>query len=127
MPDPQIEQPRFCSRCGHPIVVAGAEYCKNCGAPLAGTRIFMRDPGFNPAVAFVLSLIPGLGHIYKGRVGRGVIWFFVVSIAYTMGPIGLLMHLICAVNAALKGALQDDRFGAPPLTQRTRASADPRE
>ncbi|HVA78106.1 MAG TPA: zinc ribbon domain-containing protein [Candidatus Binataceae bacterium] len=121
MPDPQFDQPRFCSRCGQPIVVAGAEFCKDCGAPIAPTRIFVPDPGFKPIVAFVLSVIPGLGHVYKGRVMRGVIWFVVVSIAYTMGPIGLLMHVICAMNAALSGALRDDGFSSPRIGRRTRA------
>jgi hypothetical protein len=121
VPDPRFDQARFCSRCGQPIVVAGAGFCKDCGAPVAGTRIFVRDPGFKPVVAFVLSVIPGLGHVYKGRVMRGAIWFLVVSFAYAIGPIGLLMHVICAVNAALSGALRDDGFNPPRLGRRVRA------
>jgi hypothetical protein len=88
VPDPQLDQPRFCSRCGQPIVVAGAKFCKDCGAPVAATQIFAREPGFNPIVAFVLSVIPGLGQVYKGRVTRGVIWFCAVILAYALGPLG---------------------------------------
>ena len=31
---------------------------------------------------------------------RGVMWFFGVAIAYGAGPIGYLLHLICAASAA---------------------------
>src|SRR5262249_26558466 len=66
VPEFDYERARYCSRCGQPIVVADAQFCKECGAPLAGTRIFVANPGFNPIVAAVLSFIPGLGHLYKG-------------------------------------------------------------
>ncbi len=93
------------------MVVTGAEFCKDCGAPLAGSRFFAKNPGFNPVMAAILSLVPGLGHVYKGRPGRGAVWFFVVSFAYAASPsFGLLMHLICAANAALKGAVDEHAF-----------------
>ena len=31
---------------------------------------------------------------------RGVMWFFVVVVAYGAGPLGYLLHLICAASAA---------------------------
>jgi hypothetical protein len=93
------------------VVVAGAEFCKDCGAPLAGGRFFARNPGFNPVIAAALSIVPGLGHVYKGRPGRGAGWFFAIFFAYGMNPaLGLLLHVICAANAALQGAIQDDAF-----------------
>jgi len=109
-------------------VVAGAQFCKDCGAALAGTRIFVREPGFKPTVAFLLSIVPGLGHVYKGRPARGAIWFFVVLLAYALGPIGLLMHAICALNAALSGMLRDDAFPSGrggPRTRPSRADSAP--
>jgi hypothetical protein len=57
-----------------------------------------------PVVAFLLSVIPGLGHFYQGHAMRGVVWFFGVAIAYGAGPIGYLLHLICAVSAATYGS-----------------------
>lgn len=57
---------------------------------------------WNPGVAGVLSFIfPGAGQIYKGQVGAGVIWFFVVIIGYLMlfFP-GLILHIICICTAA---------------------------
>ena len=111
MPEPDFEQAHYCWRCGQPVVVTGAQFCKDCGAPLAGGHFFALNPGFKPVLAAVLSIVPGLGHIYKGRPARGVAWFFGVAFAYSVGfPFGLLLHLICALNAALKGALEDDAF-----------------
>jgi TM2 domain-containing membrane protein YozV len=104
------DQPRFCSRCGLPVTVEGASFCKDCGAVLGASGIIGGEGAMRPLVAFLLSIIPGLGHIYQGHVGRGVIWFFSVAIAYGAGPIGYLLHLICAVSAASYGRNRyDDR------------------
>ena len=97
MPELRLERAQYCWRCGRPVVVAGAEFCKDCGAPLAGGRFFARNPGFNPVIAAALSIVPGLGHVYKGRPGRGAGWFFAIFFAYGMNPaLGLLLHVICA-------------------------------
>ena len=61
-----------------------------------------------PLFAFLLSIIPGLGHIYQGHVVRGIVWFFAVAIAHSAGPIGYLLHLICAVSAASYGSPRYD-------------------
>jgi hypothetical protein len=110
VPEAEFETPRFCARCGQPIVVADASFCKSCGAPLTRFPLLRRDPGFNPIIALVLSIIPGVGHIYRGKPFRGVLWFFGVSFAWTaMGPVmGALIHLLCAVNAAFSGVIHED-------------------
>jgi hypothetical protein len=105
---PIVEPPRFCSRCGSPVVVSDAVYCKQCGAPLASTVWLNRDMTWRPWIALVLSIVPGLGHWYKGQIFRGIIWFFTVSCSYLLQPLGLMMHIICAGNAALGGALKED-------------------
>jgi Family of unknown function (DUF6677) len=121
VPDFGNEAARFCSRCGQPVVVTGAQFCKECGAPLAGTSIFARDPGFSPVTAALLSIIPGLGHVYKRKPGRGALWFFAVMIAYGTGPqLGVLLHVICAINAAIQGALAGDGFQPRRRRGRTR-------
>ena len=113
MPESDFEKARYCSRCGQPVVVAEADFCKDCGAPLTGVRVFIRDPGFNPFLAAALSVVPGLGHLYKGSPGRAVMWFFLVTSAYSFNPaLGLLLHFVCAANAALKGAIEDDAFSS---------------
>lgn len=60
-------------------------------------------------LALVLSIVPGVGHIYRGRPFKGVMWFFFVSIAYGMGTaLGILIHIICAANAAFSDAIRED-------------------
>ena len=102
-------QPRFCSRCGQPVIVEGASFCKECGNALeaAGAK---RNFNPRPLIAFVLSIVPGLGHIYQGHIGRGIAWFFGVAIAHGMGPIGYVLHLICAFNAASYGSNRGDEW-----------------
>lgn len=108
MPDPEFfSRPRFCSQCGQPIVVEGASFCKECGAPLERTGIISRDIGLRPVIAFVLSVIPGLGHVYQGHPWRGIAWFFGVIAAWNASPpLGFLLQLICAANAAIYDTIQ---------------------
>ncbi len=91
-----------------------ARFCKSCGAALTYPLI-RRDPGFSPIIALVLSIVPGVvvpgvGHIYRGKLLRGMLWFFGVSLAYTAGgPVmGPLIHFICAANAAFSGVIDED-------------------
>ena len=89
-----FENPRFCSR---------------CGAPVTRFPLLRTNSGFNPVLALVLSIVPGVGHIYRGKPFKGILWFFFVSIAYGMGPpLGILIHIICAANAAFSGTLRED-------------------
>ena len=111
MPEAKIERPRFCSQCGQPVVVADASFCKECGAPLAGTVWLSRDIKWHPWTAFFLSVIPGLGQLYKGQPIKALIWFLVVALLYSGGsPLAPVLHLICALNAALAGAIREEAF-----------------
>lgn len=98
-------RPRFCSQCGEPVVVAGASFCKDCGTPLAASGL-LDGLNFNSeaAVAFVLSVMPGLGHFYAGRTWRALKWFVGVLVAYAIQPgLGVAIHVVCAVSAARAG------------------------
>ena len=109
MAEADFEKPRFCSRCGQPIVVAEASFCKSCGAPVTSFPRLHKGPGFSPILALVLSIVPGVGQIYRGKPMRGILWFFGVSLAYGAGPpFGILIHLICAATAAFSGALREN-------------------
>jgi|SRR5271167_2079300 len=109
MPDSTIEKARYCSQCGQPVTVNDALYCKECGAPLAGTIWLSHEITWRPFVAFALSIVPGLGHFYKRQPGRGVLWFLFVIYMYMAAPfLGWIVHLICASNAALSGAIKED-------------------
>jgi hypothetical protein len=105
-----FEKPRFCSRCGAPIVVAEASFCKSCGAPVTRFPLLRRNHGFSPVIALVLSIVPGVGHIYRGKPFKGIMWFFFVVFAHAIGgqPFGTLIHLICAANAAFSGTMRED-------------------
>jgi hypothetical protein len=105
----EFEKPRFCSRCCQPIVVADASFCKSCGAPISSFAMIRRDSGFNPTIALVLSIVPGVGHIYRGKPFKGILWFFGVSLAYGASPpFGILIHVICAANAAFSDKARED-------------------
>ena len=112
MPDPRIERPRFCAQCGAPVVVADANFCKNCGALLTNTVWFNSNISWRPRVAVALSIVPGLGHWYKGERARGLLWFiFVAMLYFSNAPVlGFLLHLICAGNAGLGGAIREEAF-----------------
>jgi hypothetical protein len=104
-----FEKPSFCSRCGAPIVVADASFCKSCGAPISRFPLLRREHGFSPVLALVLSIVPGVGHIYRGKPFKGILWFFGVSFAYTVNPpLGVVIHMICAANAAFSDTLRED-------------------
>lgn len=56
-----------------------------------------------------LSIIPGLGQLYKGQPRRGLLWFvFVILFLIYATPIGILLWMICAGNAALAGAVREE-------------------
>jgi TM2 domain-containing membrane protein YozV len=63
---------------------------------------FRQQQLWSPGVAALLSfLIPGVGQLYKGRVGSGLVWFFAVIVGYMMLILpGLILHVICIVAAA---------------------------
>jgi TM2 domain-containing membrane protein YozV len=128
MPDVGIERPRFCSQCGQPVTVADAVFCKECGAPLAVTAWFSHDISWRPWIALLLSVVPGLGHFYKGQVGRAIAWFVVIVVLWSsVPPLGLIFHVICAFNAALSGAIREEAFRhAPRRRDRLSAAAGPR-
>lgn len=74
----------FCSRCGSQAK-EGAQFCDRCGAPLGGgfqsysqgnqytVSYTHRKDEKEPILAVILSvIIPGVGQIYCGNLGRGI-------------------------------------------------------
>lgn len=69
---------KYCSNCGSKIDIR-AEICPKCGVRQFFPQSF-QPQAKSPEVAAILSfLIMGLGQIYCGEVGRGIL-FFVVGI-----------------------------------------------
>ncbi len=66
----------------------------------------------SPGIAAVLAvLIPGLGHVYCGRLLAGAVWFAMISIGYSTIIIpGLLFHAI-SIWTAYGSADQAGRAG----------------
>jgi hypothetical protein len=120
------DRPHFCSHCGGRLCVNDAKFCKECGAPLGPSAWLHQEVRWRPFVALILSVIPGLGQLYKGHPWwRALLWFGSVFFLYSAAPpLGLLLHLICAANAALAGSVRETaltrgRGGFPAMGPRS--------
>jgi TM2 domain-containing membrane protein YozV len=108
-----------CRECGHQVS-SEATACPSCGVPNPSTEppplnarhwepqppaqpqvVYVQRQGPSGGIAAVLSFfLPGLGQLYKGQAGRGLLWFFASLIGYAMLIFpGLLIHLFCVINA----------------------------
>lgn len=65
---------------------------------------------WNPGIAAVLSLvIPGAGQIYRGKIGRGLLWLMFVLMGYALFIVpGLILHIVCII-AAYSGNPYEDK------------------
>ena len=81
-----------CPLCGH-MLPKGAQSCDRCDWVQQG-----KDEGAegkaSDAVAVLLSVIPGLGHIYKGHKLLGSLLIFVGT------PVALLLAMLIATGTA---------------------------
>lgn len=58
----------------------------------------MISPG---SAAIISLLLPGLGQMCQGKVVRGIIWLVFTLIGYVLFVVpGLILHIVCVVNAA---------------------------
>lgn len=83
------KETKFCSNCGEKIDI-DAEICPKCGvrvkAPTVGEK--------NPVLAAILSfLIVGLGQIYNGQIGKGIMLIigYVISFALCFVYVGFIL------------------------------------
>ena len=96
-----------------------AAACPHCGAPVAsvlpsnvvGPRTFVVHSGKSAGLAAVLSFLwCGLGQIYNGQIGKGVVLGFVYLISWLL--IGVLVGFITTpypVDLGDGGCLQNCR------------------
>lgn len=68
----------FCPKCGKEVP-PGAVYCPSCGANLTAPitpviQYGMKSPGVAAVLAVVFGLMSclGIGHIYIGKIGKGI-------------------------------------------------------
>ena len=69
-------------------------------------------------IAALLSIIPGLGHIYKGHYEAGLLWMFLgmpfaiwigILLSLATAGIGLLFPILCWVGLAWDAYNEKDR------------------
>jgi TM2 domain-containing membrane protein YozV len=101
---------KFCPYCEETIRkdALRCRYCKEIlDNDIRALRVEdQRVRKWSPGVAGFLSfLFPGVGQVYKGRVGPGVLWLVCISLAYAMTWIaGLLVYIACIYDAAVSEA-----------------------
>ena len=79
-----------CPYCGH-LLPKDAQRCDRCDWTREGTQT--AEGKASDAVAVILSIIPGLGHIYKGHKLAGFLWMFGAI------PVGLFVLLAAFASA----------------------------
>src|SRR5437763_9234772 len=80
-----------CPFCGTTLPL-NATSCTNCDWTLEATK--PAEPKASDAMAILLSMIPGLGHIYKGHRLTGCILLFVVT------PVAIVFGFLAAFASA---------------------------
>lgn len=94
------EKRKFCSNCGNEMSWE-ANVCHQCGA-IGGMRSqptpqIQQTQYRNENISAVLSfLIPGLGQVYNGELGKGIFIFLVASLSVVLMAllIGFIMYPI---------------------------------
>jgi len=88
---------KYCQHCGAQIA-SEAEICPKCGVRVAAPPTSqVTAPAKNPGIAAVLSfLFVGLGQIYNGQIGKGVLFIIlgVVCVALMFVLIGFIAYPI---------------------------------
>lgn len=91
-----------CPECGKEISDL-AKACPSCGCPVhsgsvdetESVRIVQMPPmkpKKNPGVAVVLSLLlPGLGQLYNGQIGIGLVMMVIIVGMYILGSLGIFI------------------------------------
>ncbi len=79
----------------------GVLKCRHCSEWLQpDLRKAHQPPKWHRGTAAALSLIPGMGQIYKGRVARGLLWLPATVLGYAAYVVpGLILHVLCILNA----------------------------
>ena len=79
-----------CPYCGHPLP-KDAERCDHCDWERSATQ--MEEGKASDMVAVLFSVIPGLGHIYKGHMLAGILWMLGAI------PVGIFVFLAAFASA----------------------------
>ena len=79
-----------CPYCGH-LLPKDAQSCDRCDWKRGATET--AEGKASDAIAVIFSIIPGLGHIYKGHKLAGILWMFGAI------PVGIFVLLAAFASA----------------------------
>ena len=107
-----------CPYCGH-LLPKDATRCDQCDWTRSATET--AEGKASDAIAVMFSIIPGLGHIYKGHILAGLLWMagavpvgiFVFLAAFASAGWGLGLFFFYLIAVMLHAYAVDDRV-APP-------------
>lgn len=85
-----------CPYCGT-LLPKNATHCTNCDWTREATK--PAEPKASDAMAILLSIIPGLGHIYKGHRAMGAFILFLIT------PTAIFFAVLAAIASAGWGIL----------------------
>ena len=74
------DETKFCSNCGEEID-AKAEICPNCGVRAKAATNGIKNPGLAAVLSF---LVMGLGQIYNGEIGKGLLFIVLYAISIVL-------------------------------------------
>jgi TM2 domain-containing membrane protein YozV len=99
--------PKFCPNCGSEIDEK-AEICPKCGVRVAAVPIHTEKKSSGIA-AIASFIIPGLGQIYNGQIGKGIMFIIIggilalsmfILIGFILYPIFWLYNIYDAYKTA---------------------------
>jgi len=117
-PPPTTGDQMSCPYCGH-LLPKEAQKCDRCDWTRSATQT--AEAQASDAIAVIFSIIPGLGHIYKGHLLAGILWMlgaipvgiFVFLAAFASAGWGLGLFFFYLGAAMLHAYAVPDRV-APP-------------
>jgi len=100
---------KYCKNCGQQIE-ANALFCPRCGARQSESQSQFRVERKSEGLAAVLSFfIPGLGQVYNGQIGKGIIVLIlfglctasiIILIGFILAPVFWVWNIYDAYNTA---------------------------
>jgi TM2 domain-containing membrane protein YozV len=107
-----------CPYCGH-LLPKNAQNCDRCDWTRSATET--AEGKASDAIAVIFSIIPGLGHIYKGHKFAGILWMFgaipvgifVLLAAFASAGWGLGLFFFYLIAVMLHAYAVDDRVVPP--------------
>jgi len=84
----QLKSTKFCTNCGTEIDTK-AEICPKCGVKQLSRHFSVKNSGLAAVLSFFFM---GLGQIYNGQIGKGIIFIILYIISFLL--IFILIGLI---------------------------------